>query len=230
MKTIADLYYASFERIKRTCAERAILHPLGLDLATLTGLQGELGIRLSSEVLNFQMPEIEALITGRDDTGPHIYRVSNQGTSCQDWVAFASIGVGADHANSQLMFAGHNRHRDFAPTLFLVYSAKKRAEVAPGVGKATDMFFIEPPDDDGKEYYDLFQPIVDKVLDPAYDEMKTAADNAREQGIGRIDAWFKSLAQANNSEPKQPVEADSGQPQIGAGAEEPDSFPTKKPN
>jgi hypothetical protein len=81
---------------------------------------------------------------GIDHSGPHIYVVRNSDVSCQDPVGFAAIGAGHWHAESQFMFAGHVRLRPFPETLLLVYSAKKRAEVAPGVGAETDMFMIGP--------------------------------------------------------------------------------------
>jgi hypothetical protein len=42
------------------------------------------------------------------------------------------------------MFAKHTAQLAFPESLLLVYSAKRRAEVAPGVGGATDMFSIGP--------------------------------------------------------------------------------------
>lgn len=70
--------------------------------------------------------------------------MSNGQLSCNDVVGFAAIGVGRWHANSQFMFKGHNRNRPIPETLLLAFSAKKRAEAAPGVGQATDMFTIGP--------------------------------------------------------------------------------------
>jgi len=42
------------------------------------------------------------------------------------------------------MFSRHTPSADIDETLSLIYSAKKRAEVAPGVGKDTDMFIVGP--------------------------------------------------------------------------------------
>lgn len=61
-----------------------------------------------------------------------------------DSIGFAAIGVGRGHASSQFMFAAHTRFRPGPETLLLAFSAKKRAEVAPGVGRDTDMFIIGP--------------------------------------------------------------------------------------
>ena len=42
------------------------------------------------------------------------------------------------------MYSGHAPSRRFFDTMLLSFFAKKRAEVAPGVGKETDMFWIGP--------------------------------------------------------------------------------------
>jgi hypothetical protein len=100
--------------------------------------------QIGSELINFSPPAVEAIICGVDSSGPHLYSVYNSDATCQDTVGFAAIGVGSWHADSQFMFAGHVGLRPFPETLLLVYLAKKRAEVAPGVGEATDMFSIGP--------------------------------------------------------------------------------------
>jgi hypothetical protein len=77
--------------------------------------------------------------------GPHLYIVQNAHSYPADRIGFAAIGIGARHANSQLMFRGHSPKKDLPETLLSVYTAKKRAdEVAPGVGEDTDMFSIGP--------------------------------------------------------------------------------------
>ena len=102
--------------------------------------------QITVELINFQAPDVETILTGVDQEVPytHIYLIKNGDISCQDTIGFAAIGIGSWHANSQLMFAGHTRWKSFPETLLLVYSAKKRAEVAPGVGEATDMITIGP--------------------------------------------------------------------------------------
>lgn len=64
--------------------------------------------------------------------------------ACHSTAGFAAIGIGKSHAESLLMFSGHSPMKPFTDTALLVYAAKKRAEVAPGVGKETDICFIGP--------------------------------------------------------------------------------------
>jgi hypothetical protein len=134
----------SLARLRR--AEAAILAPLGLNahsfLTEQKHMSPDLVRQLATEMRNFKVPNVSTIFAGVDFEGPHIFVVQGADVSCEDSVGFASIGVGSWHSDSQFMFAGHDVGRPFPATLFLAYSAKKHAEVAPGVGGGTDMFSI----------------------------------------------------------------------------------------
>lgn len=151
VKEVAELYAKSYQESHLKRAENAILAPLGYDLnsfhADQQKMNPELLKQLSTKLIQFTLPEVQAIFCGLDLTGlgPHIYVVDNSANVvCHDITGFAAIGAGYWHADSQFMFAGHTCDKSFAETLLLVYSAKKRAEVAPGVGEDTDMFIIGP--------------------------------------------------------------------------------------
>jgi hypothetical protein len=74
----------------------------------------------------------------------HLYATEKDTLTNFTSVGFAAIGIGKSHAESQFMFSGHWPLKPFDETVLLSYAAKKRAEVAPGVGKATDMVVIGP--------------------------------------------------------------------------------------
>jgi hypothetical protein len=148
IRDVAELYSQYYCQARLKMAEKEILAPLGLTNQTFIDKQREMDSnlvrQLAEEILNFTAPDVEAIFTGIDAGGAHIYVVRNERVTCRDFAGFAAIGVGAWHANSQLMFGGHTKWKPFPETLFLVYNAKKRAEVAPGVGSVTDMFMIGP--------------------------------------------------------------------------------------
>jgi len=148
VKEVADLYFKSYSRIRRSRGEASILWPLNLNRTSFLTQQGTMDSslvrQLASELVNYKMPEIQAIITGVDPSGPHIYVIENEGISCRDSAGFAAIGIGYWHANSQFMFARHTTSKPMPETLLLTYAAKRRAEVAPGVGEGTDMFTIGP--------------------------------------------------------------------------------------
>lgn len=145
---IASLYESEYSRLRRRLAERDLLEPLGLDLDSYIGrqreLSGDLVSKIATELINYQLPVTELIFAGVDEGGPHIYSVGNGKATCQDGVGFAAIGVGSWHASSQLMVAGHTRKAPLSRSVYLTFAAKKRAEIAPGVGTETDMFLIGP--------------------------------------------------------------------------------------
>src|SRR3989442_8365671 len=105
----------------------------------------ELVRELSYQLQQFALPEsVTAIICGVDLEGTHIMVVRGSHIEDRDAVGFAAIGIGDWHANSQFMFEKHTYFRSFTETLLLTYTAKRRAEVAPGVGLATDMFTVGP--------------------------------------------------------------------------------------
>lgn len=145
---VADLYsrYYFEARVKR--AERAILAPLGMTSDSFLQLQQQLApqlvTQLATELINYEAPSVQAIVLGVDPTGGHIYVCNNADVICQDGIGFAAIGSGSAHANSVFMFGGHAKWKPLPETFLMTYFAKKRAEVAPGVGTETDMLTIGP--------------------------------------------------------------------------------------
>lgn len=144
----AKEYRRIYQEIKSQRAATRVLGPLGLTMESFLQKQKEMAPEMVKEltgaIVNFEMPEFETIIAGNDGKGAHIYLVTNNEVLCKDGIGFAAIGIGYWHANSQFMFAKHNRERPLPESLLLTYAAKKRAEVAPGVGEGTDMFTIGP--------------------------------------------------------------------------------------
>jgi len=190
VKNTADRFNEALLKAKREAAKNAILVPLALDYADLTSgaVSTELAMQLSKEVYEYQFPVIEALVTGIDPSGAHIYSVDGvKGVCCQDWLGFAAIGYGAPHASSQLMFAGHVKNRNFAETLMLLYSSKRRAEVAPGVGEETDMFAIGPGIGN---VIDVGEPLMTE-LEKTYQASKKQAEKVRTAANAKITRFFQ---------------------------------------
>jgi len=145
---VTELYLKHRNEAKRRRAERDVLFPLGLDSQTFINKQNTTSAsfirQITSELVNYKLPGMSVIFCGADPKGQHIYVVHDNDIGCYDDIGFASIGIGARHANSQFMFQGHNPNSPLAETLLLAYIAKKRAEVAPGVGTETDIFFVGP--------------------------------------------------------------------------------------
>ena len=159
VRDIAELYSRRYQEFHFTRAENVILKPLGLNRESFINAQRTMDPKfvhsVGRKLADFKLPGVSAIFVGIDNDGPqlrsehhllypHIYSANGSELTCQDTIAFAAIGVGAWHAESQFMSARHTRQCNFPETLLLTYSAKKCAEVAPGVGKWTDMFSIGP--------------------------------------------------------------------------------------
>jgi hypothetical protein len=98
---------------------------------------------ITAQLQGYRGDEVEALVVGSHEDAAHIYAVDSQGVvNCFDDVGFAAIGIGAWHAKSRLMQAGYTNRAIFAPALAATFAAKKSAEIAPGVGLATDINIV----------------------------------------------------------------------------------------
>lgn len=105
-----------------------------------------------------------------------------------------------------MMFAGHSKWKPLPETLLLVYSAKKRAEVAPGVGEATDMFMV------GAQlgsYFLIGDNVLNELKKIYIDEQareREAANKANES----VTQYLDSMVKATASTEQATVPSDSG--------------------
>lgn len=144
---IAQIYGRSVQAINRRHAENQILGPLGLNTDTFLAQQKEPSESfvntITGQLQNHPPVDSEALVVGTDGERAHIYSVDAYGNDTNlDGVGFGAIGIGAWHAKSRLMQAGHVSARMLAPTLATLFAAKKNAEIAPGVGTYTDINIV----------------------------------------------------------------------------------------
>jgi hypothetical protein len=93
-------------------------------------------------------------------------------------------------------------------TFLLVYSAKKRAEIAPGVGKGTDLFSIGPPPGGTftmlNNVPDLEIDKIQSVFARMDKRQKIAFDAAKGQVKSHIEEMFKRRAEQKGSAQKAP--------------------------
>jgi hypothetical protein len=140
VEQIAAMYAEEFADIRRAQA----LAPLGLTYQTFStvvlppAVTDIAASRLANEKLGCR-----AIIAGVDQLGAQLYVVQDPGTvknyTLDGW---ASIGIGSRHADLQFIAENHNRDKPFEDSLLLTYLAKKKADITPGVGVSTDVFWI----------------------------------------------------------------------------------------
>jgi 20S proteasome alpha/beta subunit len=147
-KDIVNCYGRAIRDIKTEQAEKIYLAPLNLNTDTFLAQQRDLSDdfvrRITEQLQKFNGEDVEALIVGGDGINAHIYAVDTMGIiNCLDDVGFGAVGIGAWHARSRLMQVRYVNSVTLAPALAATYSAKKAAEIAPGVGRGgTDIHLV----------------------------------------------------------------------------------------
>jgi len=148
-KTVQEaiqLYCSELGNLNRRNAERDILAPLGLTMKSFLIRQREMAPEFVEQLrveIDKNRANVQTIICGIDKRGAQLYTIDAYGkATCNNVVGFAAIGAGRWHAESQFMFAEYTPIWPLSKALLLLYVAKKRAEVAPGVGEATDYISI----------------------------------------------------------------------------------------
>jgi 20S proteasome alpha/beta subunit len=148
VEQIATLYAEEFANLRRLEAERKYLTPRGLSAWTflnrITNLSPDIAEDLSQKMEKEELGS-SAIIAGIDERGPHLFLVQDPGVVVQyDYDGWLAIGSGAEHAD--LLFISEKYHPNCTldEAFLLTYLAKKRADITPGVGVDTDLFWIAP--------------------------------------------------------------------------------------
>jgi 20S proteasome alpha/beta subunit len=168
VKNIADCYSLAYVEARRRRAEKKYLRPLGLDSSSFVQsqryLETNLATEIAREMLNFSMPSCSALFFGIDSSygyqRAHIYLVDGSFVECHNDTGFCAIGVGSYQAMASLMFNGHRSQASFDAGIYMALAAKKRAEVASGVGEETDLVVVSVHDG---AVVSLHDHVVDKI-------------------------------------------------------------------
>jgi hypothetical protein len=89
----------------------------------------------------------EIIVAGVDDTGGHTCLISHPGQIIPfDKIGYGITGSGATHASIKLALELQHPKSSLVDTLVSVYGAKLAAEVAPGVGKQTELYVLSSSD------------------------------------------------------------------------------------
>lgn len=210
---VAKIYADAFTAHRRRVAETKILVPHGLDANSLMDRQQDFRREVVADLMNrMETCElgVEAIITGVDPDGSaHIFVVTDPGQiACADAIAFASIGTGKQHADSQFMLANHTRHVPWERALLSTYIAKKRAEVSPTVGRThTDLFFVGGTST--SQYQAIADPIHNAIRRTWEDLERIIAIETERLSIGAhqfIDEYIRRLHEPPAPTPPQPLQ------------------------
>lgn len=197
---VAYMLQAHFNRARSRLIDQSVLSPFGLTTETFRKTHRQMdqtfALDIADRMRSYRAPDIAALIVGMDLWGAHIYEFENLYTAgdvhCHDATGFRAIGSGGWHAESQLMLDNYGPSRSLADALFLVYLAKKRAEVASGVGSMTDVFFYRPRSQAPPQYDTLVVEAKQK-LDEIYVTLKASEQAAIAGALSATGTWLNSL-------------------------------------
>ncbi len=142
VEKIKDIYQKA--RLKK--AEELYLKPIGLTLSDFPRqaqfLSPDVSMSLNEQISSYDYG-IEIIVAGVDNEGGHIYFIGNPGTSeCFDSIGYFQIGSGEPHAAQCFIENSYSQKANLYDALWAVYNGKKRAENAPGVGKAGEFAII----------------------------------------------------------------------------------------
>lgn len=213
VRVIADMYATEFANHQRELAQREVLDPYKLThdkfLAKQLLLDPGFVHRIGNELVGVSVGTA-TIIAGVDDEGAHLYLVQDRAvltgstlpgtTQCENATGFVAIGGGSHHAYSQFSLANYDRNWPVSRALFLLYSAKRRAEVAPGVGEKADWFFIT------KNGHDRLNTTIIDELEKEY-VLARKAEAETQSGIdARIEAFVQDIVKpaAPTTPPTQP--------------------------
>ena len=82
------------------------------------------------------------LLMGFEDKKAKISEIMDTGIETYDQIYFNAIGSASIQAQNTLLFQKHSKQDDLKTTLYNVYKAKRNAEVMQGVGKETDLGYL----------------------------------------------------------------------------------------
>jgi hypothetical protein len=128
-------------------AVRLYLAPLGMNeksfMESSKLMNGEISLDLSNRLILHNV-EVEALVLGCDSKNDaQIYKINNNGlVSCHTDFGFASIGIGQVHSDAHFMSENYRHNVGYYRAAYETFCAKKRSELAPGIGVETDMMIV----------------------------------------------------------------------------------------
>jgi hypothetical protein len=123
---------------------------------------------------------LEILIAGVDGAGAHIYYIYPPCCSeCFDSLGHCSIGSGERHAESTFIAYRYAPSYSLENALYMTYEAKRKAEIAVGVGHSTDMAIVS---EKGIQF--ISEDILKKLKEMYEDKIN--AENLKKEEIDKI--------------------------------------------
>lgn len=154
-----------------TYAQSVVLVPRGLTFDTYNASQRSMDVNVVSlidqSLSQFKL-DVLLIVAGINPDGEaKIYEVDPPGIS-GEFDIFCTTGSGSSHATNSLYARNYSASLTPEEALYLVFEAKTRSEVAPGVGSKTDLYLVSKgklkvySDDELKEYKNLYEKVMEE--------------------------------------------------------------------
>ncbi len=147
VEQITEIVRRTYQDYRRRLVNERVFEPRGLTLDAYYNLQQKLvpGVvqEIESQLTSFNI-QVELIVVGcRDEEECHIFTVSHPGVSLlHDALGHVSIGSGAPHVMYYFIGSEYKKSLPVEKVEEIVREAKKKSEVAPGVGKQTEVLII----------------------------------------------------------------------------------------
>ncbi len=147
IEQITEVVRRSYQDYRRHLVVERYLEPRGLSLDSYYGMQQKLVLGVVQEVelqlTSFNLG-VELIVVGcRDNDECHLFTVTHPGVSnLHDAIGHVSIGSGAPHVMYFFIGSNYRKSLPVEEVEKLVKEAKKKSEVAPGVGRQTEVMII----------------------------------------------------------------------------------------
>jgi hypothetical protein len=143
---IAELFRQHYQNVRKQHIIRNELEPRGLTIESYYQGHQRLAqtvMMMIDNALKSSNPRTELIVAGFGESCCSVFSIMNPGDLfCHDAIGFAAVGSGAPHAVYSLIESGYKKSMDAKTVYGLVEKAKHRSEVAPGVGRGTEIISV----------------------------------------------------------------------------------------
>ncbi|MCH7519829.1 MAG: hypothetical protein IH964_12500 [Candidatus Dadabacteria bacterium] len=146
IQEITDIVKEEYVNYRCKFAEDLYLKPRGITFKEFynvyvnkwpTGMVGNIDQMIQKEDVG-----VRFIVAGHDSDKAHIYGLFDPGVSvCWDDLGYAAVGIGEIHAAS-FITPKYSQDISMSDAKKLILKAKRASEMAPGVGRKTDMAII----------------------------------------------------------------------------------------
>lgn len=206
----AEIFAEEFARYRWQKNERAFLAPIGLNTAALlepARVDTKLAETLVSRMSNTNLDD-EVIVAGVNaDNSKHIYLICDPGKAIlMDTPGWVAIGSGRSHVDSEFTVEKYSRFWPFEQALLLTYTAKKRAESAPGVGADTDLSVVMDNE------FDFLRDTIGTAVHGVHGELIAKEKEVRSSIMSQMTEIVGKAVEQPRAEETQPVGPPSAEP------------------